>query len=78
MPEVEELFLLADRSRCSPAIDTAAFPTCQSDWYWTATDDASEEKDDDTGYSDYAWFVHFVNGSSNFYGRGYGLRVRAV
>jgi len=78
LPEVEELFLLADRSRCSPAIDTAAFPTCQSDWYWTATDDASEEKDEDTGYSDYAWFVYFGSGSSDVGGRGDGGRVRAV
>ncbi|KRG54081.1 DUF1566 domain-containing protein [Stenotrophomonas nitritireducens] len=78
LPEVEELFLLADRSRCSPAIDITAFPTCQSDWYWTATDDASEEKDEDTGHSDYAWIVYFGYGLSSFSLRGNLNRVRAV
>ncbi len=78
LPEVEELFLLADRSRCRPAIDTAFFPNCQSDWYWTATDDASEEKDEDAGHSDYAWIVYFDLGSSYVHYRvNYG-RVRAV
>jgi len=74
LPEVEELFLLADRSRCRPAIDTAFFPTCQSDWYWTATDDASE----DAGHSDYAWIVSFDLGGSDIYDRGRNGRVRAV
>jgi hypothetical protein len=35
--EVEELFLLADRTRYSPAIDTNAFPDTESDWYWSNT-----------------------------------------
>ena len=35
--EVEELFLLADRTRYSPAIDTDAFPDTESDWYWSNT-----------------------------------------
>ncbi|MCG8275371.1 DUF1566 domain-containing protein [Stenotrophomonas sp. NLF4-10] len=78
LPEVEELFLLADRSRCSPAIDVAFFPACKSDWYWTATDDASEEKDEDTGHSAYAWFVDFGGGPSLVGSRVHGLRVRAV
>ncbi len=78
LPEVEELFLLADRSRCNRAIDITAFPACQSDWYWTATDDASEEKDEDTGHSDYAWFVGFGDGGSGIGYRGGDNRVRAV
>jgi hypothetical protein len=56
LPTVEELFLLADRKRFSPAIDTEAFPDTRSDWYWTSTIDASS--------SDYAWLVDFGGGSA--------------
>jgi hypothetical protein len=78
LPEVEELFLLADRSKFRPAINTEFFPSCKSDWYWTATDDASEEKDAETGHTDYAWFVLFSCGGSYLYHRDLNLRVRAV
>ena len=78
LPEVEELFLLADRTRCNPAIDTEFFPACKSDWYWTATDDASEEKSEETGHSDYAWIVYFSGGYSGLDGRDGHDRVRAV
>ena len=78
MPTVEELFLLADRSKCNPAIDTDFFPSCRSDWYWTATDDASEPKDEETGHSDYAWIVYFYHGDSDIYDRSDTYRVRAV
>ncbi len=78
LPSVEELFLLHDRTRYNPAIDTEFFPTCASEWYWTATDDASEEKDEETGHSDYAWFVGGYGGGSHFSYRGSGSRVRAV
>jgi hypothetical protein len=78
LPGVEELFLLADRSKCGPAIDTEFFPTCKSEWYWTATDDASEEKDEATGHSDYAWIVDFYDGDSGILRRGSYNRVRAV
>jgi len=78
LPTVEELFLLADRTKYNPAIDTAFFPSCKSDWYWTATDDASEEKDEETGHSDYAWVVHFSHGRSSICNRTYSHRVRAV
>jgi len=78
MPEVEELFLLADRSRHSPAIDIEFFPTCKSDWYWSATDDATEDKDEQTGHSKYAWVVHFDGGHSSNGPRDYCYRVRAA
>jgi len=71
LPTVEELFGLADRSRFAPAIDTDAFPTCASAWYWSGTVDAESP-------SVCAWGVYFGNGSSdlNFqYDQG---RVRAV
>ncbi len=78
LPTVEELFLLADRTRFDPAIDTDAFPTCKSDWYWTSTDDASEEKDEESGNSEFAWVVGFSYGYSYYGHRDNGYRVRAV
>jgi len=78
MPSVEELFPLADRTRYRPAIDTEFFPTCANDGYWTSTDDASEEKGEETGHSDYAWFVDFDYGYSYSGYRGHHSRVRAV
>jgi hypothetical protein len=71
LPEVEELFLLADRSRRGPAIDTDYFPDTHGDWYWTGTLLAEAPGA--------AWFVGFDGGDSD-----YGLRgsvsafVRAV
>ncbi len=71
LPTVEELFLLADRTRVEPAIDTAFFPNCKSEWYWTATLWAPSP-------GDYAWFVSFYGGSSGWSGRAGGYHVRAV
>lgn len=68
-PTVEELFLLADRSRREPAIDTAYFPRCKSDWYWTSTPAAPGPE--------YAWFVGFYNGSAFWYHQSYPGFVRA-
>lgn len=70
-PTVEELFLLADRTRYSPAIDTEAFPDCKSDWYWSSSPDASDP-------TDYAWIVHFYDGYSGGLGRSLYAWVRAV
>lgn len=36
LPTIEELFLLADRSRCNPAIDIIAFPNTMSSPYWSS------------------------------------------
>ena len=55
LPTVEELFLLADRTRFSPAIDTAFFPDCKSDWYWTSDRAAPSP-------GGYAWLVYFYYG----------------
>ena len=71
LPSVEELFLLADRSRSLPATDTTAFPDTKSDWYWTSTPHASDSSD--------AWFVSFSDGSAYYCLRdGHGAFVRAV
>ena len=70
LPSVEELFLLADRSRHSPAIDTEYFPACKSDWYWTGTLYAPSP-------GVYAWYVYFSGGDAFWVDRdGFGF-VRA-
>jgi hypothetical protein len=71
LPTVEELFLLADRTKYSPAIDTAFFPDCKSDWYWTSTPAASSP-------GDCAWYVNFGLGDAYWNVRGGNLPVRAV
>ncbi|MBS0218107.1 MAG: DUF1566 domain-containing protein [Proteobacteria bacterium] len=71
MPTVEELFLIADRTKRMPAIDTEAFPDTKSDWYWTSTISAWS--------SDYAWIVSFDGGYSDVSHRDYDVAfVRAV
>lgn len=71
LPTIEELFLLADRSRFKPAIDTDAFPDTRSDWYWASSLCA--------GYDDYAWIVNFWGGSAHWGHRGHDVAyVRAV
>lgn len=71
LPTVEELFLLADRTRVEPAIDTEFFPDCPSDGFWTITPCAEWP-------SDYAWLVFFSSGSSFRSNRYSGGFVRAV
>lgn len=71
LPTIEELFLLADRSKHNPAIDTEAFPDTKSDWYWSSTIHAAD--------SDYAWIVSFRDGVASYDYRGDGdAFVRAV
>ena len=70
LPTVEELFALADRTRRNPAIDTAAFPTCKSDWYWSSTPWAGSP-------ASLAWIVCFYGGDSFDNSRGLSARVRA-
>ena len=70
LPTVEELFLLADRTRRSPAIDTDFFPDTKNDWYWSSSPYA--------GSSGYAWGVGFLDGDGYFRNRGNDGFVRAV
>ena len=71
VPALEPLFLLADRTKASPAIDTRLFPRCKSDWYWTSTPSVSSP-------GDYAWCVDFDSGDANWAHQGYEGFVRAV
>jgi hypothetical protein len=70
LPTVEELFLVADRSKFSPAIDEDFFPGTESDWYWTSTPAAWS--------ADCAWIVGFDGGCADGYRRYNGGFVRAV
>lgn len=72
MPTVEELFLLADRTRCDPAIDTEFFPGCPLDWFHTSTVDCESPLL-------CSWFVYFFeDGSAGRGEQSYSGFVRAV
>ena len=71
LPTVEELFLLADRTKHDPAIDTDFFPETPGEWFWTSTPWAASP-------SGYAWIVSFGSGYSGYFTRSYESLVRAV
>jgi hypothetical protein len=71
LPTVEELFLVCDRSKHDPAIDTDAFPGTKSDWYWTGTRAAWSP-------ASAAWFVLLGNGYADNSHRHNDAFVRAV
>ncbi|MBH1431042.1 DUF1566 domain-containing protein [Stenotrophomonas maltophilia] len=71
LPTIEELQLLIDRSRYSPAINTEFFKDIQNDWYWSKTPAAWSPAS--------AWFVSFNYGYVYNYPRdyyGFALAVR--
>lgn len=74
LPSIEQLFLLANRKRHSPAIDTAYFPHCRSEWYWAATRHVQNP-------ASHAWMVNFLDGFAAWGGResnDYGVRAMRV
>lgn len=71
LPTIEELSLVIDRTRYSPAINTDFFRDIQNDWYWSKTPAAWS--------SSSAWFVDFGGGYVGHYHRsydGFALAVR--
>jgi hypothetical protein len=70
LPTVEELFVIADRSKFPPAADADGFPDMKSDWYWTSTPC--------TGGAGWAWGVGFGYGVSHWLNPSYYAFVRAV
>ena len=70
IPTRGELLTLVDDTRSSPAIDIAAFPDTQSDWYWTSTLCAWAPS--------CAWIVYFSYGYANDTHRADCAFVRAV
>lgn len=71
-PTVEELFLVADRSRPEVGMDTNFFPDAEGyEFTWSADVDA-------TSPSGYAWFVNLGFGFSFWSGQSFRYHVRAV
>lgn len=70
LPNVKELFSIADKTRRDPAIDTTAFPATPSSWYTSATPIA--------GDSVVAWSVYFGYGLVDYSARYNNSHVRLV
>jgi hypothetical protein len=71
LPTIDELSLLIDRSRYSPAINTDFFRDIPNDWFWSKTETAWS--------SGSAWGVSFGGGNVNLsrrYYDGFALAVR--
>jgi hypothetical protein len=71
LPTRAELLTLVDDTKHDPAIDTEAFPSTPSAWFWTSTPYAGDP-------DAYAWVVYFGYGYSGISYRGLSYRVRAV
>lgn len=70
MPTIDELQLLVDRSRYSPAINTHYFRDIRNDWYWSKTPYARSSAS--------AWDVDFYGGYVGDLHRGYNGFALAV
>ena len=71
IPTIDELQLVIDRTRYSPAINTDFFRDIKNDWYWSKTPAAWA--------SSSAWYVDFDFGNVHHYprnGYGFALAVR--
>lgn len=69
LPNHNELFHLADKSRSGPAI-SPIFTHVVSDFYWTSTTVASD--------ASYAWVVYFYNGGDGWGDKSNSTYVRCV
>ena len=70
LPNRTELESLVQINAASPAIDGTYFPATPSNWYWTSTTFAPNPA--------VAWFVFFVDGYTDAYGKPYPGHVRLV
>ncbi len=71
LPNVKELTSLADKGCQNPSIDSTAFPSTPSNWYWSSSPYV--------GTSGYAWVVDFGYGKVGDGNRyGYYGQVRLV
>ena len=70
LPNFNELYYIADRSKRDPAINST-FQNVVSNGYWSSTTVV--------GYSDYAWSVNgFYGGGDGWNGKDYSNYVRCV
>ncbi|MBN2575724.1 MAG: DUF1566 domain-containing protein [Deltaproteobacteria bacterium] len=70
LPTAKELQTIVDESRSAPSIDTTAFPSTPSTWFWSSSPLA--------GSSLYAWYVDFFSGFTSVYDLSIAYRVRCV
>ncbi|MBN2362290.1 MAG: DUF1566 domain-containing protein [Deltaproteobacteria bacterium] len=70
LPNVKELWSIADPRRTLPAIDTSLFINTNPEFYWSSTTSVSSD--------DSAWAVHFSDGSLDRLDKNEGARVRCV
>jgi hypothetical protein len=79
MPEIDQLELIIDRTRHSPALNTDFFLDIPLDWLWSKTPCAWSSKDA-AGVSAAAWYVssHYGHVGSYHRGNGFALAVRRV
>ncbi len=69
LPNFNELYYIADRSKRDPAIDST-FQYVVSNYYWSSTTVV--------GYSGTAWNVYFYDGNDDWDYKGYSNYVRCV
>ena len=70
LPSRIELISLLDMARTQPSINTIAFPTAPSEWFWTSTTSA--------GHPEAAWYVYFYAGYPKTDDKGNRFSVRCV
>ncbi len=72
LPNVNELRTIVDYTKSTaPTIDTTAFPSTQSNFYWSSSTYAS--------YTNQAWWVNFNNGEvGSYYKADVSFSVRCV
>jgi hypothetical protein len=75
IPERFELEAILDLKRYSPAVDPAFFRDTRSDWYWTSTPCAWNDR---AGPSGSVWIVLFYGGFVYHDGRSLTAFARAV
>jgi hypothetical protein len=69
LPTAIELLSIVDITRANPAIDTTAFPSTPSGWFWSSSPSV---------YGSSAWGVDVSYGSAGPSDVSYGGRVRCV
>jgi hypothetical protein len=70
LPNIKELRSIVEEKCVDPAINLTRFPNAWSEKVWSGSLYAA--------YSNYAWYVHFYVGDSDYYNRDDGGQVRLV